>query len=313
MLFTTGAAYILFVTDSQFKMQDTAEAALDREIQRMGEAARVNTSKLSSNHLGVSITNIGTAPIQVKQILIIDGSGSLLKNIQPTPAVTLNPLTMTAPSVNTTVTVQEDANYTVKVVTDRGSLFSAVYPPETSSNMTSIAVSVVSSEIAKSIGSIAMDTTTLQYSQDNGVTWNQGWSVLGGQATVWRVNVTNQSHRDIYLGKQSDFFFLKIITGVGGGGLSPMAFYIVKNPSGTTYPELDSNFLANGGVMVPANGTATKTLYLKIDGPGSGSAQSLDSNTKYLSTLELFGKYDSVTSTAYYGQSLPFVGVLTHS
>lgn len=316
MLFTTGAAYILFVTDSQFKMQDTAKSALDRDIQRMSEEVNIETSELGNGHLGASITNTGSEPVQVKQIFVVGASGNLLKNIQsPTLPITLNVQTATATPIDTNVTIQQSANYTVKVITQRGSLFSEAYPPLSSSNITTIISSAISSEIAKSIGSIAMDTTTLQYSQDNGDTWNEGWSVPGGNGklTVWRVNVTNQSHRDVYLGKQSDFFFLKIVTGVGGGSLSPMAFYIVKNASVTTYPELDSNFIANGGVMVPANGTATKTLYMKIDAAGSGSAQYMDANAKYLTTLELFGKYDSPTSIAYYGQSLPFVGVLTHS
>lgn len=309
MLFTTGAAYIYFVTDSQFKLQDSAKSTLQREMQQKSESALLNTSKLSNNHLGTTITNTGTEPIQVKQMFVLDGGGHLLKNIQsPILPVTLN--SQSAKMIDTNLTVQQGTNYTVKAVTDRGSLFSAVYPPQSSTNVTSIVTSAISSQIARSIGSVAMDTTTLQYSQDGGITWKLGWNVPGGVNTIWRINVTNMYTHDIYLANYSSFLLLKIVSG-GGGQLQPQTFYIVKTASATTYPKLDSNFIANGGIMLPANSSITKTLYLKIDNPGSGSIQQLSAGTRYMVTLELFGKYDSATSSSYYGQSLPFVGVLT--
>src|SRR5574340_953255 len=106
MLFTTGAGYILFVTDSQFKLQDTAKAALDRDIQRMNEQVVIDTSKLGSGHLGVTVTNTGTTPVQIKQILVIGSNGRISKNVTSPPlSITLNPQTATSPPVNTTVLI----------------------------------------------------------------------------------------------------------------------------------------------------------------------------------------------------------------
>lgn len=305
MLFTTGAAYILFVTDSQFKLQDAAQSALDRGTQRMEELARIDTSKNSNSRLNVSVTNIGTEPFQVKQLMVLDSS-SAIKNITTlNPPKTLN-IQDTWSVIFSNIMIQEGSKYAVKVVTDRGSVFPGSYPPI---NYTSIYNSAVSAEIAKSIGAIMMDTTSLQYSQNGGTTWNQGWIVPGGVDTIWRVNVTNLSTRNIYLANYSSFLFLKVVSG-GGGQLQPASFYIVKNASATTYPKLDSNFIADGGVMVPANAGSVKILYLKTTQPNGGFPQKLDSGNRYMTVLELFGKYDSPTSSSYYGQSLPFEGVI---
>ncbi|MFQ6134266.1 MAG: hypothetical protein ACE5KU_00435 [Nitrososphaerales archaeon] len=308
MLFTTGAAYIMFVTESQFNLQDATKDAFERDIERKSETLSVETSKLADGDLGVSITNTGAVPVQVEEILVLDSDGLLIKDIRgPTLPITLNAQELTATTIDTNVTIESGASYAARIITGRGTLVSTVYPPEAANIKTA-----VSSEIAKAIGSVAMDTTTLQYSQDGGTTWNEGWSVPGGIPVIWRVNVTNMVARDIYLSNYSSFLFLKMATG-GGGQLQPKTFYITTAPTANTYPNLeDPDFLANGGVMLPANGTATVAIHLKLSDPGSGSGLYLDSNARYHTILELFGKYDSPTSNSYYGQSLPFVGVLSN-
>jgi hypothetical protein len=295
----------VFVTESQFKLQDAAKNALERDIERKGEDLTIETSKLPDDDLGVSITNIGAVPVQVKEILVLDSDGLLIKEMgEPTFPITLNAQDLTAITIDTNVTVESEETYSARIITGRGNLVSAAYPPQTIRR-------AVSSEIAKAIGSVAMDTTTLQYSQDGGSTWNDGWSVPGDEYTIWRVNVTNMVDRDIYLSNYSNFLFMKIVSG-GGGQIQPETFYITTSPTATTYPNLeDANFLANGGVMLPADGATVVTMYLKLSSPGSGTDVQLASNEKYLTTLELFGKYDSATSSSFYGQSLPFVGVLS--
>jgi len=306
MLFTTGATYFVFTADTYFGLQDAARSALERDIERENENLDINTLELTDNDLGVSIKNIGSVPVQVIQIMIINSNGTLLKNIQdPTLPITFNADELITTIIDTNLTILSGAQYSTKVITDRGTMISANYPPE-SSNITS----VVSSEISKAIGSVSMDTTTLQYSQDGGENWSEGWRIPGGANTIWRVNVTNLVDRDVYLGNFSSFLFLKIVSG-GGGQLQPQTFYITKAYNETSYPDLeDPEFLTKGGILLPANGASTVTIYLKLSEPGSGSGVSLDTNSHYHTILELFGKYDSPTSSEYYGQSLPFVGVL---
>lgn len=307
ILFTTGMALITFVTDSQFRLQDAARDALERDIQRMRESLRVETSKLADGHLGVLIFNTGPIPVQVKQILVLDSDGLLIENIdEPTFPITLNAHEVTPATIDTDVAIESGERYTVRVVTERGTIASAPYPPETVS-------SVVSSEISKAIGSVSMDTTTLQYSQDEGNTWNEGWNIPGGVNTIWRVNVTNMVDRDIYLSKYSSFFFISLAD--EPGQLAPRVFYITSNRTATTYPDLEvSNFTANGGVILPAGGASTVTIYLKLKDPGSSTfSVKLNPDVQYHTILGLFGKYDSPTSSTYYGQSLPFVGVRTGS
>lgn len=306
MLFTTGATYFVFTTDIHYDLQDAARSAIQRDIERESEKLDVTTLKLSDNDLGITITNIGPVPVQVIEIMIMNSNGSLIKDIQnPTLPITFNADELTSTTIDTNLTIVSGSQYSTKVITERGTIISAIYPPP-SSNVTS----VVSSEISKAIGSVSMDTTTLQYSQDDGNNWSDGWRIPGNADTIWRVNVTNLVERDIYLSNFSSFLFLKIVSG-GGGQLQPRTFYITTAYNENSYPEMEHpNFLTDGGILLPANGGGTVTLYLKIDNPGSGSGVSLDTDSHYYTILELFGKYDSPTSNEYYGQSLPFVGVL---
>ncbi len=306
MLFTTGAAYFVFTADTYFGLQDAARSALERDIERNSENLDVNTLKLADNDLGVSITNIGSVPVQVIEIMVINSNGSLVKDIQdPTLPITFNPDELTSTTIDTNYTIVTGSHYSAKVITNRGTMISAIYPPS-SLNITN----VVSSEISKAIGSVSMDTTTLQYSQNGGSSWNDGWMVPGEVNTIWRVNVTNLVERDIYLSKYSSFLFIKIVSG-GGGQLDPKVFYITTAADQTSYPDLDDpDFLTEGGILLPANGAATVILYLKLNNPGSGSGTKLDTDSHYHTILELFGKYVSASSSEYYGQSLPFVGVL---
>lgn len=306
MLFTTGATYFVFTTDIHYDLQDASRSAIQRDIERESENLDINTLKLTDNDLGVSIINIGAVPVQIIEILIINSNGTLLKDIQaPTLPITFNADELITTIIDTNITILSGAQYSTKVITDRGTMISANYPPE-SYNVTS----VVSSEISKAIGAVSMDTTTLQYSQDRGGNWSEGWRIPGAIDTIWRVNVTNLVDRDVYLGNFSSFLFLKIVSG-GGGQLQPQTFYITKAYNETSYPDLeDPDFLSNGGILLPANGASTVTIYLKLSDPGSGSGVSLDINSHYHTILELFGKYDSPSSNDFYGQSLPFVGVL---
>jgi len=307
MLFTTGATYMFFMLDSQYQLQSAAKDSIQRDLVRISESLDVQTLKLPDGDLGVNITNDGGIPVRVNDIFVLDSDGLLLQDLgEPTIPLTLNPAELIPSMIDTNVTVANEATYTVRVVTDRGSIISAPYP-----SFILRAQTAISSDIAKAFGSISMDTTTLEYSQDNGETWTGGWMVPGSVDTIWRVNVTNLSPKDIYLANYSSFYFLRIVSG-GGGQINPVVFYIVTNATAYTYPEMeDPDFLSKGGIYLEAGGNSTLPLYLKIDREGAGFDEQLANSANYLVTLELFGRYNSLDSDDYFGQSLPFVGVRT--
>jgi hypothetical protein len=307
MLFTTGATYMFFMLDSQYQLQSAAKNSIQRDLVRISESLDVQTLKLADGDLGVNITNDGGIPVRVNDIFVLDSDGLLLQDLgEPTIPLTLNPAELIPSMIDTNVTVENEATYTVRVVTDRGSIISAPYP-----SFILRAQSAISSDIAKAFGSISMDTTTLEYSQDSGETWDGGWMVPGGENTIWRINVTNLSDKDIYLANYSSFYFLRIVSG-GGGQINPVTFYLVTNATAYTYPQLeDPEFMSKGGIYLPAGGNNTRSLYLKIDRAGAGFDEQLATGANYLVTLELFGRYNSLDSDDYFGQSLPFVGVRT--
>ena len=306
LIFTTGVAYIFVIIENQIRIQEAGDAALKREVERESEDLYASAYVLGDGDLGVSILNTGPISVQLTQVMVLDANGSLLKDIrEPTLPITLSTPHLTATTIDTNVTIESEAEYSAKVITARGTQVVAEYPPP-SFNVTY----VVESEVAKAIGSVSMDSTTLEYSQDGGNTWNEGWLLPGGEDTVFRVNVTNWSDNDIFVANYSSFLFMRIVTG-GGGQILPRVFYITTSPNGTTYPALeDPLFLSKGGVKIPSDGESV-VLYLKLDAVGNGFGQELGDDAQYFTILEIFGKtVDPITGEPY-GQSLPFVGVRT--
>ena len=314
MLFTTGAGYILFVTDSQFKLQDTAKTALQRDTQRTNELAVVDASKLDNGNLGVSVTNVGNEPIQVKQILIIDYKSSVLKNMSsPSVPITLNVQTKTASPIDTSVIIQQGANYTLRVVTDRGSLFSTVYPPAPSTNFTSFVTAAVSSEVAKSIGSLMIGGNSLRFFYADSYSLGDGYPINGGYPAngyfgyavpattkmVFKIQVTNldTKQRSINLNQKS----LLQLT-LGAVQSSSYVYYIIKNVTDSSPYTNGISMQAFTTITIPYD--QTRTILFGASSPGgTNTVNGLSSGTPVGVFLILFGEYDDTT---YFSQTIPF-------
>lgn len=132
MLFTVGAGYFLFVNQNA-QIYDSALAARANSIQdRINEYLTVSAFS-SGGDLSLSVTNTGGLTANITTILVIAPGGTLSLfdktrlTTSPGLPIVLNP-GQPANGVKTGVGVSS-GTYTVKFITQRGSVFTAVYPP----------------------------------------------------------------------------------------------------------------------------------------------------------------------------------------
>ncbi len=313
MLFTTGATYIFFVTDSQFKIQESVKSALQRETQQQSENAIIDVSKLIDGDIGVSITNTGATPIQVKHIFVVDTNSKMLKNIQsPTLPITLNILGKTVTPIDTNVTIQEGANYTVKVATDRGSLFSETYP----------AILPRYALQAESSGALTIDMSTFRYLKLTGNM--QSGNSVGGYPSqsipsdhsnsslriAFKITFTNRDPlgRSVTLWPGSTVSIFSLTS--GGDNAELTTFYIVDGVNAqvngvTTYNSTKPY------ATIPVD--TQQTLYFGSRNPLSNTGTNVDSNglTPFSALFTLTGVYSDSTL---FGQTIPFpAGTVTDS
>ncbi|MGH9921270.1 MAG: hypothetical protein ACRD38_00810 [Nitrososphaerales archaeon] len=182
----------------------------------------------------------------------------------------------------------------------------------------------VTSVITANAGLLTMNFTTFQFckpSAQNCVStsadWKAGWKVNSGAAEkyIWRVNITNNGVKDIFLDENTSILALHVQTGGGGG--APTAIYIQPDstPSVEDGGQYSTNYSKNleAGKMV--------TLYFGQNKPGTTSTglQSIATAGLYAVNMVLFGYQDNLSAgtlhsydaqdTEPYSQNLPFQGV----
>ncbi|MCL4436569.1 MAG: hypothetical protein M1503_04070 [Thaumarchaeota archaeon] len=314
MLFTTGAAYFLFVTDSQFNLQEAAKSTLRREMQQTSENVFVDASKLDNGHLGVSLTNTGTSSIQVKQILVLDANSRLLKNIQsPTLPITLNVQGKTSTPIDTNVTVQQNANYTIRAVTDRGSLFSSSYPDV----LPRYALQ------AESSGALTIDMSTFRFLELTGNM--QSGNAVGGYPAVsipsnhisnsslkiaFKITFTNRDYlgRSVTLWPGSSMTIMSLKPGGDNAVVTP--FYIVDAINTQVNGVIAYNS-TKSYATIPVD--TQVTLYFGSRYALSPTLTNVDSEgqTPFTALFTLTGVYSDAT---FFGQTIPFpAGTVTDS
>ena len=313
MLFTTGASYILFVTDSQFDLQESAKSALQRETQTQSESIIIDISKLGDGDIGVSITNTGTTPIQVKQILVVDATSKILKDIRsPTLPITLNVQDKTVTPIDTNVTIQQESNYTVKAVTERGSLFSETYPEI----LPRYALQ------AESSGALTIDMSTFKYlkltgnmQSGNSVGGYPAQSIPSDQSNsslkiAFKITFTNRDPlgRSVTLWPGSTVVIFSLTP--GGDNAELTTFYIVDGVNAPVNALLKYNS-TNPYATIPVD--TPMTLYFGSRNALSTTGTNIDANglTPFSALFTLTGVYGDSTL---FGQTIPFpAGTVTDS
>ena len=313
MLFTTGASYVLFVTDGMFDLQEAAKSSLQHETQQKNENIIIDISKLGDGDIGVSITNTGTTPIQVIQILVVDATSKMLKDIRsPTLPITLNVQSKIVTPIDTNVTIQEGANYTVKAVTDRGSLFSETYP----------AILPRYALQAESSGALTIDMSTFRYLKLTGNM--QSGNSVGGYPSqsipsdhsnsslkiAFKITFTNRdpSGRTVTLWPGSTVTLFSLTAGGDDAEVTP--FYLIDGVNTQVNGVVTYNS-TKPYATIPVD--SQQMLYFGSRNPLSNTGTNVDSNglTPFTALFTLTGVYSDSTL---FGQTIPFpAGTVTDS
>ena len=140
MLFTVGTTYFLWVNqnnavyDQALASRNNANLALESESLSLVATAPLGTLSLAAQ-------NTGALPVNMTNVFVVDSSGNVvcqkvLKQVTtpcpPVPqtapiGVVINPGASQPTSVSTGQAISPGATYTIKVLTQRGNVFSAAY------------------------------------------------------------------------------------------------------------------------------------------------------------------------------------------
>jgi len=181
--------------------------------------------------------------------------------------------------------------------------------PSSSSAQDSVRIQLVQADVsslATSYGTITIDYNSLRWSTTGGLTsssWQSGWAVPGGTVTIWKINMTNQSTRSIYVSMNSVYDIQKV------SSASNNPWYVVAGPSTATtaVPYTDYSLVLPPKVVT--------TVYFAATQEGGSTIASTPSSTptknQYAGYMLMFGTYDAPASSSTYGQNIPFLGIIT--
>jgi flagellin-like protein len=153
MIATVGTSYFVYINNANNLVNQALTSVNSQQINRIQEAAIINTALLSNNHIGYYLNNTGGVSINITSSLLVDPSGNIAKcyifekNAPSMCANTVSPVqTPSLPLVATvgkslpppgsglggwvdTGLVYVTGTYTLKLTSVRGSVFTQTYPP----------------------------------------------------------------------------------------------------------------------------------------------------------------------------------------
>ena len=291
--------------------------------------SRGNTQQFIMNSVGSVPVNIqlyafpSTIPSDFTTELVMivtNNQSSTLTNLSPqiskiASTAACNPSAMASPtSVSTlapgsTVVFKWDLKLTGKdnqFCTYQASLQNG-FPGNTASATATInAITATSSNWSTTWGILSINYTTLRWAKDGGSNWNNAWEVPANHNIVWKVDITNNDPtRPFVLNGNTTI----VAFGTSPGSNAATQFYIIKND----YPGIDP--YPTNGQTIAANTTAT--IYFGSTSPASGSpvqfTQGAGKTLQYAVSVILFGYWNSVSSNNFFGQNIPYEGIIVYS
>jgi hypothetical protein len=176
------------------------------------------------------------------------------------------------------------------------------FPGNTASTIATInAITATSSNWSTTWGILSLNYTSLQWTQNGGTTWNNAWSVPCCVDTVWRVDITNNDPtRSFILNGNSTL----VAFGTSPGSNTATQWYIVKND----YPPTHS-YPTNGQT---ATANATSKIYFGASAAAGHDGVNIGNSAKgqYAISVILFGYWNSVQSNNFFGQNIPYEGIM---
>ncbi len=178
-------------------------------------------------------------------------------------------------------------------------------------------------QITTNSGLITMNFTSFQFCagdtgspitcQSNSANWQGGWNADDDTKYYWRVDVTNNGVRDIFLDDDTDLFLLQVSD--GGAGNIATDLYLMADATTTTEP---AAYTSNFSKSIPANGQWT-TLYFGGSDRAAAATQKIGDVGLHPVLVMFFGFFDENDNHTYqsgtdndpYSQTIPFQAVIT--
>ncbi len=169
-------------------------------------------------------------------------------------------------------------------------------------------ITATSSNWSTTWGIISINYTSLQYAQNGGTGWTNNWSVpcsSNGKGEcqntdVWRLSITNNDPiRSFILNGNTTLVAFSAFAGSN----TATQFYIIKND----YPGI--HLYPTNGQTIPANSTIT--VYFGASSAGGSGSIALPKQGQFAISILTFGYWDSVQSNNFFGQNIPYEGIIS--
>ncbi|MBI3623628.1 hypothetical protein HY212_06145 [Candidatus Pacearchaeota archaeon] len=285
---------------------------------------RGNVKEFTVNSVGTAPLNIqllavpATIPSDFTTVLVMivtNNQSSTLTNLVPqisksastaacVPSAAPSPPSVSTLTPGSTAVFKWDLKLTGKdgqYCTYTASLYNGFSGNTASATATINAITATSSNWSTTWGILSLNYTTLQWTQNGGATWNNAWSVPHGINTVWRIDISNNdpTRPFIFNGNSTLVAF-----GTSPGSNEATQWYIIKNdyPPEHAYP--------TNGQTVPAN--STQKLYFAASTAAGSDGVNIGQSAKgqYAISILLFGYWSSVLSSNFFGQNIPYEGII---
>lgn len=168
MLFTIGTGFFVFVNQENGAYDKSLAQRAAAMQDQISENLQVSAAAGVSNHLTVSVNNIGGVSVNVTDMMIVDpgttlhtyGLGFASNTVPPLP-VGVN-VGAASPSFDTALVIVP-GSYTIKVLTSGGDAFVTTYPPTplTSTGGSALLVQMIATPPQALSGATVTDTVTV--------------------------------------------------------------------------------------------------------------------------------------------------------
>jgi len=324
MIFTIGSAYFLFVSSTNLQYGQALVGRSNNFQDRLYERLSVSTL-LVNNHIAFYVNNTGGVNANITGAYVLGSSGSVLRcdgrGLQ-TPCANSTPALPVVVNVGKgSITIDSgytytSGTYTVELITQRGGIFSATYPPTpapypviyalSSGGIGDLDIQISSYkyyEVESSGSTYKLDLKGNAFSIPHGATSSN----IGFSAIFTNVNL---QHKNMTLDSYSLLAHVQApLQGQGGGTARSFAWYVISNDSaGNISPNYQ---------QITLQYNAPKTIVFASLTPGAftPNAPSISSGTIIFVSVLFHGcegirAVNCITPNDNYGQNIPYVSTL---
>ncbi len=326
VIFSVLFTYNTVVQDTNQKVNIAVSERVSKDIAQQNEDFTIKTRNVTQNMIGFVVDNTGQELINVVLAYVHEPSGAIADQSNGSKAVfSGSPLFSvgagaSSPNFNTTV-YYTGGNYTIMVVTDKGTVRSAIYPAllVTTAEIVGF-VEAVEGITTGAIGHLLMNYTTFEMCvplNDNceptSGDWVRGWQVTKDDFLLFRIVIRNTGNATYFLSEKT------VVTGLGPMGIASSVgarvFHIKEPP--TVGDDDGIPYSPDFGIAI--TGGSSTTIYFGANTEGEDPLEKFPNAGIWMLVLTLFafedvnenGTYESGIDTTPYGQSIPFQAVLS--